>query len=77
LRDHDLLDKMVKIVVTDDQGRYVLRSLPKKNHNWWVASTDWSITKVIDCARQDRQPQPRWRRRAQLHERALLLTAVY
>src|SRR5947207_12637940 len=32
----DLPTKMAKIVVTDDQGRYVLPELPKANYNVWV-----------------------------------------
>jgi hypothetical protein len=32
----DLPTKMAKIVVTDDQGRYVLPDLPKANYNVWV-----------------------------------------
>src|SRR5882724_11843374 len=32
----DLPTKFAKIVVTDDQGRYVLPDLPKANHNIWV-----------------------------------------
>ncbi len=32
----DLPTKMVKIVVTDDQGRYVLPDLPKANYDVWV-----------------------------------------
>src|SRR3989441_5822703 len=32
----DLPTKFVKIVVTDDRGRYVLPDLPKANYNVWV-----------------------------------------
>src|SRR3979409_2456324 len=32
----DLPTNFVKIVVTDDQGRYVLPDLPKANYNIWV-----------------------------------------
>src|SRR2546429_5103184 len=32
----DLPTKFVKIVVTDDQGRYVLPQLPKANYKVWV-----------------------------------------
>ena len=32
----DLPTKMVKIVVTDDQGRYVMPDLPKANYDVWV-----------------------------------------
>src|SRR5712692_1927248 len=33
---NDLPTKMVKIVITDDQGRYVLPDLPKANYSLWV-----------------------------------------
>jgi hypothetical protein len=33
---HDLGTKYVKIVVTDDQGRYLLPQLPKANYTVWV-----------------------------------------
>src|ERR1700686_3580873 len=33
---NDLPTKMVKIVVTDDHGRYVLPDLPKANYTVWV-----------------------------------------
>src|ERR1043166_4728898 len=32
----DLSTKMAKIVVTDDQGRYLIPDLPKANYNVWV-----------------------------------------
>ena len=32
----DLPTNLVKIVVTDDQGRYVLPDLPKANYDVWV-----------------------------------------
>ena len=32
----DLPTKLAKIVVTDDQGRYVIPDLPKANYNIWV-----------------------------------------
>src|SRR6476619_7305572 len=32
----ELPTRMVKIVVTDDQGRYVLPDLPKANYDVWV-----------------------------------------
>ena len=32
----DLPTKFAKIVVTDDQGRYVIPELPKANYNVWV-----------------------------------------
>src|SRR6187431_2556829 len=33
---NDLPTKFVRIVVTDDRGRYVLPDLPKANYNVWV-----------------------------------------
>src|SRR5262245_38401344 len=33
---NDLPTKFVKIVVTDDRGRYLLPDLPKANYNVWV-----------------------------------------
>ena len=33
---NDLPTRMVKIVVTDDQGRYVMPDLPKANYTVWV-----------------------------------------
>jgi hypothetical protein len=32
----DLPTKFVKIVVTDDRGRYLMPDLPKANYNVWV-----------------------------------------
>jgi hypothetical protein len=37
----DLPTKYAKIVVTDDQGRYLLPDLPKANYNIWE-SKSWS-----------------------------------
>ena len=33
---HDLPTRYIKIVVTDDQGRYVIPDLPKANYDVWV-----------------------------------------
>src|SRR5258708_31943749 len=33
---HDLGVRYIKIVVTDDQGRYVVPDLPKANYDVWV-----------------------------------------
>ncbi len=53
----DLPTKMAKIVVTDDQGRYVLPDLPKANYNVWVRGYGLvDSPKVQTDARQDRQP---------------------
>ena len=48
---------MVKIVVTDDQGRYVMPDLPKANYTVWVRGYGLvDSPKVQHDARQDRQP---------------------
>ena len=53
----DLPTKFAKIVVTDDQGRYVLPDLPKANYNVWVRGYGLvDSPKVADRARQDPQP---------------------
>ncbi len=33
---HDLATRYAKMVVTDDQGRYVIPDLPKANYQVWV-----------------------------------------
>ena len=51
----DLPTRMVKIVVTDDQGRYVMPDLPKANYTLWVRGYG-----LIDFAQgQDRAGQYR------------------
>jgi len=37
-----------KIVVTDDQGRYLLPDLPKANYTCGYAATDWWIRRRSD-----------------------------
>jgi hypothetical protein len=39
----DLPTKFAKIVVTDEQGRYVLPDLPKANYRVWVRGYGWWI----------------------------------
>ena len=59
----DLPTKFVRIVVTDDQGRYVLPDLPKASYTVWARGyglVDWP--KGAGRARHD--AQPRRRRRA-------------
>ena len=57
----DLPTKFAKIVVTDDQGRYVLPELPKANYSVWVRGYGLvDSPKVTAGARQD----PRSRRGA-------------
>ena len=56
----DLPTKYAKIVVTDDQGRYVLPDLPKAKYKVWVRGYG-----LVDSAKVDAEPG-----------RALNLTAV-
>ncbi len=56
----ELGTKMAKMVVTDDQGRYVLPDLPKANYNVWVRGYGLvDSPKVQSCARQDAQSHRR------------------
>ena len=51
----DLPTKFAKIVVTDDQGRYVMPDLPKANYNVWVRGYGLvDSPKVAGGAGQDR-----------------------
>ena len=56
----DLPTKFVKIVVTDDQGRYVLPDLPKANYDIWVPRL-WPcrFTQGESAAGQGSRPQSR------------------
>ena len=47
----DLRTKFAKIVVTDDQGRYVLPDLPKANYNVWVRGYG-----LVDSPKVDSEP---------------------
>jgi hypothetical protein len=47
----DLPTKMVKIVVTDDQGRYVMPDLPKANYTVWVRGYG-----LVDSAKANTTP---------------------
>src|SRR3954468_23410178 len=47
----DLPTRFAKIVVTDDQGRYVLPELPKANYNVWVRGYG-----LVDSAKVDGAP---------------------
>jgi hypothetical protein len=47
----ELPTKFVKIVVTDDQGRYVVPELPKANYNVWFAATGWWIRRRLNPRR--------------------------
>ena len=40
---NDLPTKLIKIVVTDDRGRYVLPEMPSANYNIWVRGYGSSI----------------------------------
>jgi hypothetical protein len=39
----DLPTRLAKIVVTDDEGRYVLPDLPAATYDVWVRGTAWLI----------------------------------
>ena len=59
-----LQTKLVKIVVTDDQGRYVVPDLPKATYNVWVRG--YGLVDSPQGAKHARQgPQPESGRRAQ------------
>ena len=47
----DLPTKMNKIVVTDDQGRYVVPDLPKAKYKVWVRGYG-----LVDSPKQDAEP---------------------
>jgi hypothetical protein len=47
----DLPTKFAKIVVTDEQGRYVLPDLPKANYSVWVRGYD-----LVDSAKISSTP---------------------
>jgi hypothetical protein len=46
----DLPTKLAKIVVTDDQGRYVVPDLPKANYNVWVRGYGLVDSKKVQAA---------------------------
>src|SRR6266851_9368925 len=46
----DLPTKLAKIVVTDDQGRYVAPDLPKANYNVWVRGYGLVDSKKVQAA---------------------------
>jgi hypothetical protein len=46
----DLPTKLVKIVVTDDQGRYLVPDLPKANYNVWVRGYGLVDSPKVTCA---------------------------
>jgi hypothetical protein len=50
----DLPTRYIKIVVTDDKGRYVLPTLPKAKYKVWVRGYG-----LVDSARSMRRRQPR------------------
>jgi hypothetical protein len=45
----DLPTKLARIVVTDDQGRYVVPDLPKANYNVWVRGYGLVDSKKVDA----------------------------
>jgi hypothetical protein len=44
---NDLPTKLIKIVVTDDRGKYVLPELPNANYNVWVRGYGLSDSKPV------------------------------
>src|SRR5271168_577233 len=54
----DLPTKFVKIVVTDDQGRYVLPQLPKAKYRLWVRGYGLVDSKPVEAAPGNRQDLP-------------------
>src|SRR2546422_5636752 len=46
----DLPTRLVKIVVTDDQGRYMLPGLPKANYTVWVRGYGLVDSPKVSCA---------------------------
>jgi hypothetical protein len=46
----DLPTKFVRIVVTDDQGRYLVPDLPKANYNVWVRGYGLVDSEKVNCA---------------------------
>ena len=42
----DLPTKFAKMVVTNDQGRYVIPDLPKAKYTLWVRGYGWSIAEA-------------------------------
>ena len=50
----DLPTKFAKIVVTDDQGRYVIPDLPKANYSVWVRGYG-----LVDSAEGDERARAR------------------
>src|SRR5689334_6592805 len=44
---NDLATKFIKIVVTDDQGRYVLPELPNANYSVWVRGYGLADSKPV------------------------------
>src|SRR5207302_9735719 len=46
----DLPTRFVKIVVTDDRGRYLLPDLPKANYNVWVRGYGLVDSKKVQAA---------------------------
>src|SRR5579864_7193277 len=46
----DLATKLTKIVVTDDQGRYLVPDLPKANYSVWVRGYGLVDSPKVSCA---------------------------
>ncbi len=69
----ELPTKFVKIVVTDDQGRYLVPDLPKANYNVWVRGYGLvDSPKVKSHTGQDPEPEGgAWRRTRRLRSNTI------
>ena len=69
----DLPTKYAKIVVTDDQGRYVLPDLPKAKYKVWVRGYGLVDSAQGRCrARPSSSTSPRWSRRTRRRRRSTI-----
>ena len=70
---HDLPTRYAKMVVTDDQGRYVVPDLPKAKYQVWVRG--YGLDRFAEGrsrARQAPQPDRRCRRRTMPRRRNII-----
>ena len=58
---NDLQTKMIKTVVTDDQGRYMLPDLPAVNYKVWAEVTESWIQRRSIRSRRPTQWRSKWR----------------
>ena len=62
-------NQVAKIVVTDDQGRYVMPDLPAANYSVWVRGYGWWIRRSCGQSRASTLISPRCRRRTRRRRR--------